>query len=110
MELTYNWIIVQLDTKPQAEGLQDVVSTVHWRRNITDGGTFIAESYGSMGCPTPSSTDFTAYEDLTKEQVEAWLIDGLDVQAIDTELLIQLDNLKNPPIIVLPLPWINIEE
>ena len=108
MSVEFKWIIVQLDTKPQAEGLQDVVSTVHYRRNAADG-VFIAESYGSMGCATPSSTDFTAYEDLTQEQVEAWLEDGLDVEAIDTALLANIEALKNPPIIVLPLPWINIE-
>lgn len=108
MELTYKWIIIQLDTKPQADGLQDVVSTVHWRRNATDG-TFIAESYGSMACETPSSTDFTSYPDLTETQVESWLDAGLDVEAIDNGLLANIETLKNPPIIVLPLPWITTE-
>ena len=108
MELTYKWIIVQLDTKPQAEGLQDVVSTVHYRRNATDG-VFIAESYGSMGCATPSSTDFTSYPDLTQTQVESWLDAGLDVEAIDSSLVADIENQINPPIIVLPLPWITPE-
>lgn len=106
MAVEYKWIIVQLDTKPQAEGLQDVVSTVHWRRNATDG-TFVAESYGAMACETPSSTDFTAYPDLTISQVESWLDAGLDVNAIDAGLLSDIETQKNPPIVVLPLPWLN---
>jgi hypothetical protein len=105
MAVEFKWIVVQLDTKPQEDGLQDVVSVVHWRRNATDGD-YIAESYGTMGCATPSSTDFTAYPDLTQAQVESWLDAGLDVFTIDNGLVNVIDTQKNPPIVTLPLPWI----
>lgn len=104
MATQFDWIIVQLDTKPQDGELLDVVSVVHWRRRATDGD-YIAESYGAMGCPTPSETDFTAYPDLTQEQVESWLDAGLDVLTIDNGLVSNIENQKNPPIVVLPLPW-----
>ncbi len=104
----FKWIVVQLDTKPQENGLQDVVSLIHWRRNASDG-TYIAESYGTMPCETPSSTDFTAYPDLTQAQVESWLDTGLDVFTIDNGLVNDIDNQKNPPIVTLPLPWITPE-
>lgn len=100
----FKWIISQLDTKPQDNELQDVVSLIHWRRNASDG-TYIAESYGTMPCETPSSTDFTAYPNLTKEQVESWLEKGLDVVAIDNLLMCDIESQANPPIVVLPLPW-----
>ena len=58
-----------------------------------------------MGCETPSATDFTAYPDLTQAQVESWLDAGLDKTAIDLGLQKQIDNIVNPPIVVLPLPW-----
>lgn len=105
MAVEFKWIVVQLDTKPQEGGLQDVVSVVHWRRNATDG-IYIAESYGTMGCSTPSSTDFTAYPDLTQAQVESWLNEGLNVFAIDSSLVNDIEFQKNPPIVTLPLPWI----
>lgn len=104
MATQFDWIIVQLDTKPQDGELLDVVSVVHWRRRATDGD-YIAESYGAMGCPTASETDFTAYPDLTQEQVESWLDAGLDVLTIDNGLVSNIENQKNPPIVVLPLPW-----
>jgi hypothetical protein len=104
MAVEYKWLIVQLETKPQEGDLQDVVSIVHWRRSATDGIYFIDEC-STMGCATPSATDFTAYPDLTKEQVETWLNEGTDVEAIDARLLQAIENLKNPPIVVLPLPW-----
>ena len=59
-----------------------------------------------MSCGTPSSTDFTAYPDLTYEQVCGWLDSGLNVVEIDLGLQ-QIDNIINPPVIVLPLPWQN---
>lgn len=103
--VNFKWVIVQLDTKPQEQGLQDVVSLIHWRRNASDA-SYIAESYGTMPCETPSSTDFTAYPDLTQAQVESWLEDGLDLASIDSNLEEQIELQKNPPIVVLPLPWI----
>lgn len=109
MATIYNWVVSQMDTKPQEDGLTDVVVTVHWRRNATlvDGDkTYSSDVYGSMACATPSGTDFTAYPDLTFEQVCVWLDAGLDVPALDLNLDQQIENQINPPIIVLPNPWI----
>lgn len=100
------WIINQLDTKPQEDGLTDVVIIVHYTRQAQDG-EIIVTSYGTMGCQTPSATDFTAYPDLTYNQVCSWLDAGLDVPAIDLGLQQQIDNIINPPVIVLPLPFQN---
>jgi hypothetical protein len=109
MATIYNWVVSQMETKPQEDGLIDVVVIVHWRRNATlvDGDkTYYADVYGSMGCATPSETDFTAYPDLTFEQVCGWLDNSLDVPALDLSLDQQIENQINPPIIVLPNPWV----
>lgn len=110
MATTYNWVINQLDTIPSIDGLLDVVSVIHWSRTAEQyvGGEPInVSSYGTMACTTPSSTDFTAYPDLTYEQVCGWLDAGLDVEAIDLGLDAQIENIINPPIVNLPLPWAN---
>jgi hypothetical protein len=107
---TYNWVINQMDTKPQEDGLTDVVVTIHWTRTaeqFVGGEPINVSSYGTMPCTTPSSTDFTAYPDLTYEQVCGWLDSGLDVVAIDLGLQQQIENIINPPVIVLPLPFTN---
>jgi hypothetical protein len=109
MSTTYNWVINQLDTAPSLDGLTDVVVVVNWTRTAEQfvGGEPINVScYGTMFCQTPSSTDFTAYPDLTYEQVCSWLDSGLDTNAIDLGLDQQIENIINPPIIVLPLPWV----
>lgn len=101
-----NWVINQLDTIPSIDGLTDVVSCVHWTRTAQEGEINVS-SYGTMGCQTPSETDFTAYPDLTYNQVCSWLDAGLDVTAIDLGLNQQIENIINPPVIVLPLPFEN---
>lgn len=108
MTTEYSWVVSQMDTKPQEGELNDVVSTIHWRRTAvaTEGeNTYSADVYGAMACETPSETDFTAYADLTFEQVCAWLDAGLDAAALDAGLDAQIENQINPPIVALPLPW-----
>ena len=105
---TYQWVINQMDTKPTEDGLTDVVVTIHWTRTaeqFVGEEAILVSSYGTMGCETPSSTDFTTYPDLTYEQVCGWLDVGLNVTAIDLGLDQQIENIINPPVIVLPLPW-----
>lgn len=108
MAIINTWTITQLDTKPQEGDLMDVVVVVHWTRNATsqvEDKTYIAFISGQFPCTTPSETDFTAYPDLTYDQVCGWLDSGLDVNSIDAYLASQIENQINPPIVVLPLPW-----
>ena len=91
---------------PQEGNLLDIVQTVHWTREATQGDIKVSV-YGSMACQTPSETDFTAYPDLTYEQVCSWLDAGLDVPALDANLDGQIENIINPPVITLPLPFQN---
>jgi len=99
------WSVYQLDTVPQEGNLIDVVITVHYGRTAVEG-EYTAYSYGTMGCATPSETDFTAYPDLTFEQVCSWLENGLDTASIDAGLQQNIDNQINPPVVVLPIPWL----
>jgi hypothetical protein len=105
---TFKWVVSQMDTAPSEDGLTDVVKVVHWRyqaEQVDGDKTYNAEVYGAMACATPSDTDFTAYDDLTFDKVCEWLVAGNDVDAMELNLDTQIENLKNPPIINLPLPW-----
>ena len=106
MSTTYQWVVNELSTAPSEDGLTDVVKIVHWSRIATQD-EIVVPSYGTMYCTTPSETDFTAYPDLTQEQVVGWLDAGLDVLTIDAYLDKQIQDIINPPLIVLPLPWSN---
>jgi len=95
-----------METAPSEDGLTDVVKTIHWRYKGVDGD-YQAEVYSSYSCPSPSSTDFTAYEDLTEADVIGWLEAGIDVDSMKASIDSQIEGLKNPPIVTLPLPWVS---
>jgi hypothetical protein len=108
MEIIYNWVILNLDTAPSDDGLTDVVKVIHWSREgrtIVDAKEYVADTFSSYNCSSPNPTDFTAYLDLTKEQIISWLEAGIDVEKQDAIIAQKLENQINPPIVNLPLPW-----
>ena len=156
--MTFNWVISQLDSIPSLDGMDKVISVIHWRAQKTHSETiynpdtfesvtkdvFTADMYGSIsvshwrahkaylssqisdGTPqisdgTPLLTDdtygalsvdapheasFTPYDEVTKEMVEGWLTEKLDVVAIEANLDAQIENFLNPPLVAYALPWL----
>jgi hypothetical protein len=105
----YKWVIFELNCIPKEGEMTDVVSVINWRRiaeQYIDAELVQVSVYGTISCPSPSETDFTAYPDLTYEQICSWLDAGLNVAELDANLDIQIENIINPPIVTLPLPWI----
>lgn len=105
MPNTYTWLVEQMNCYPQYEGETDVVFTVHWRCNATDG-TFDATRYGSVGVTYVAGSPYTPYADLTQDQVLGWVwtsgVDKDETQAaLDADIAAQV----NPPVVSPPLPW-----
>lgn len=107
--INYKWVINALDCLPKEGQMIDIVSIVHWSRIAEQyffGELIEVSIYGTMSCPSPSETDFTAYPDLTFEQICQWLEVGLNVSELNANLDSQIENKINPPIVTLPLPWV----
>ena len=51
--------------------------------------------------------NFVPYEQLTYDIVCSWLNDTIDVETLDLNLDAQIETQVNPPIVVLPLPFVN---
>lgn len=117
--MAFNWIISQLDSIPTLDGMDKVISVIHWRAQKThleiifDAETetssekdiFTADTYGALSVDAPHEASFTPYDEVTKEMVEIWLEYGLDLEAIEANLDAQIQNFLNPPIVAYPLPW-----
>lgn len=104
------WYINQLECLPQDGDLQDFVVVCHWNRNATEvvnEKEYQASVYGSQSFSKDDVSDFIPYEELTYEIVCSWLDSSLDVEALDLNLDAQIENQVNPPVIVLPLPFVN---
>jgi len=102
--MTFNWIISQLDSIPSIDGMEKVISTIHFRAQKQSEG-FIADIYGALGVDATHEASFTPYDEVTKEMVEGWLTASLDTEAIEANLDAQIENFLNPPIVAYPLPW-----
>jgi hypothetical protein len=103
----YSWIISQLECYPQHEGNQDVVFTIHWRRQATDG-THHADVYGSQSVTLDPDAPFTPYANLTEAQVIGWLEDAFGDEQLAAQkatLDKQIADQINPPIVRPKLPW-----
>lgn len=110
MNNTYTWIINQLECYPQHEGHTDVVFTIHWRRQATDG-SHTADVYGSQAVTLDPDAPFTPYDQITKAQVEGWLEDAIGsdkVAELDANLDKQIEDQKNPPVVRPALPWAGV--
>jgi hypothetical protein len=117
--MAFTWVISQLDSIPSLDGMDKVISTIHWRaqkehievkiNSITFESTnkvlFTADTYGALAVDAPHEASFTPYDEVTKEMVEGWLEAGLDTEAIEANLDAQIENFLNPPIVAYPLPW-----
>lgn len=118
--MAFTWVISQLDSIPSIDGMDKVISTIHYRAQKTHSETifdaetetssdkdlFTADTYGAISMPAPHEASFTPYDEVTKEMVEGWLTEGLDCEAIEANLDAQIQNFLTPPIVAYALPWI----
>ena len=107
--MTILWLIERLLVKPTEGTLTDVVITADWRCNGSQDN-YSGTCYGSCSFAPPSGS-FTPYPDLTQDQVLQWCYEnGVDKTAIEANVLLQIENQINPPVVTLPLPWVPVPE
>ena len=105
--MTILWLIERLLVKPTEGPLTDVVITADWRCNGSQE-TYSGTCYGSCSFAPPTGS-FTPYEDLTQDQVLQWCYEnGVDKNAIEANVTLQINDQINPPVVTLPLPWVPV--
>ena len=108
MANTYTWVIDSIDCLPSFDGKTNVVNTVHWRVNASDGVHIPVTTYGVQNLTYTAGSPFTEYTNLSEATVLGWVQTAMganQVAAIQSDLDAQIANLLNPPIVSLPLPW-----
>jgi len=117
--MAFKFIISQLDSIPSIDGMDKVISTIHYRAQkqykslaTANFGSepsvlFTADTYGALSVDAPHEASFTPYDEVTKEMVEGWLESSLDCESIEANLDAQIQNFLNPPIVAYALPWNN---
>lgn len=105
MTIVYNWSFPQFDVAPQINNLNDVVVTVHWRLSGTDEDNVTAECYGTVTLGLPNPTDFTTFDNITKDQTIEWVSGAMDVPALKENIANSINTMKNPPSISMQPPF-----
>jgi hypothetical protein len=108
MSNNFTWVINAMDCYPQADGQTDVVFTVHYTLNGTDGNGHNGSVYGTVGLTYTAGSPYTPYASLTQDQVIGWVTTTLgpeQVAAMEANINTQIANQINPPVVTPPLPW-----
>jgi hypothetical protein len=105
--INYTWTFPAFDCIIDEDGLQTVVTTVHWTLTGTDEDNTSATVYGSQAVGQPNPESFTPFTSISKEQVIGWMESSMDVDALKTNLATQINLIKNPVTEILPAPWNN---
>ena len=104
--MEYNTLITHFDVYPSKDTLNNVIKKVYWKVECINNGKYYFET-GEYLLPSASDTDFTAYDNLTKEQVLAWL--DVDFEKVKMQLEQKIDAVNNPTI-NLQLPWADLSD
>ena len=108
MPNTYSWSFPTLSAYPSTEGETDVVFTVHWVLNGTDGNGHNGSVYGTVPVTYVAGDPFTPYADLTEAQVQSWTTTTLgaeQVAALEANINAQIQQQISPTSVNLPPPW-----
>ena len=104
MSTVITWNISQLDCVPQTAESADYVICCHWQCTGVDGA-YSGQVYSTTSFAVVEGA-FTAYADLTQDQVLGWVWDnGVDKDATEAAVEGQIEAQINPPIVAPPLPW-----
>lgn len=103
--INYTWTFPAFDCIINEDGLQTVVTTVHWILKGTDEDNISASIYGAQAVGQPNPEAFTPFPDLSEDQVIGWMESEMDVDALKANIAEQINLIKNPVTETLPAPW-----
>jgi len=78
-ETTYQWAFPALEIEHNKDGLENVVTLVHWRLKASFLD-FEAEAIGTIQMGEPGQP-FTAFEDITHDMIQGWVESAMDAEA-----------------------------
>lgn len=103
----YIWKIEQLESASNTVVGQNYVVMAHWAVQGTKDGIFAKIPGKTKFNIDPAQISFVPYSELTEQIILSWIWNLVDKTTIEGHLDIKINNLINPPITSLPLPWVN---
>ena len=103
------WSIKNLEVFLNKYNLQNIVHKIYWKLEVIED-TYIQTKEGVEEIIFNENGNFIAFENLTEQQVIEWVKNnclGKEKAAyFETELLNNIEKLKNPETLIVDVPWI----
>lgn len=100
--MTYTWNNKTVDTYPDLDGNADVIFNVHWRLNGEDENGNVGSVYGTQSLDTSDLSSFTAFADITEEQINGWIETAMGedrVSELKANIDAQIEEKINPTVV-----------
>ena len=102
--MAHEWSVVAMDYTVSQDGNTNVVHTVHWRVEKTEGD-HTGSSYGSVALEAPGET-FVEWADITAETAVGWAKAALGDAVAETEASVDAQLTEaSAPTIGVGVPW-----
>jgi len=100
--MTYTWNNKTVDTYPDLDGNVDVIFNVHWRLTGEDENNNVGSVYGTQSLDTTDLSSFTAFADITEEQINGWIETAMGedrVAELKASIDAQIEEKINPTVV-----------
>lgn len=113
MANTYTWTFPTLQTYVNQDGLENVIYIVHWYYTATcdpESGSYSYQTFGAQQIApfVSGSRPFIPFEQITEAEITDWVEEAIGPDKLSemrAGMDAQIENLINPPIVLLPPPW-----
>lgn len=96
--MNYTWNNKTVDTYPMLKGNSDVIFNIHFILTGEDENGNVGSTYGTQSLDTSDLTNFTAFADITEEDINGWVETALGKErltalkaSIDTQIAEQIN-------------------
>jgi len=100
----YTWSFPQFDVAPLADGLTDVVKTIHWRVDGVDG-EYSAGAYGSVALEPPNPSAFTPFTSISEQWAIDNVVQSVPLADIQNGIEAAIEAKRNPPVVGKAAPF-----
>lgn len=106
MEITFSYTITEMVKAPSQNDLTDVVTAVSfiYSGEVADGPK-VDWSIKGVSLPAPDPENFKPIEELTEEEVIAWIQDAYPIGPIKEAITKNIDDILNPKEVIIDFPW-----
>ena len=103
MANTYQLIINYVEAHRELDGHEKVIHKVHYDYLVTNEAGQRAVLVRSLDLPDFDPTNFTPFNEVTKAQLVEWMTPLLDITAMQAEVDQVLEEIINPPNLILEI-------